>query len=51
MSKVIVAGGVGFVGSHLVKMLTEEGHDVFVLDAFNQSFLPPINPLYAYNIN
>ena len=51
MSRVVVTGGAGFVGSHLVKILTDEGHDLFVLDAFNQYISPPIDPLYAYNIN
>jgi len=43
MSRVVVTGGAGFVGSHLVKILTDDGHDVFALDAFNQYILPPIN--------
>ena len=32
MSKIIVTGGNGFIGSHLVEMLVSDGHDVHVID-------------------
>ncbi|OGZ53272.1 MAG: hypothetical protein A3B25_00155 [Candidatus Ryanbacteria bacterium RIFCSPLOWO2_01_FULL_48_26] len=32
MSKVLVTGGAGFIGSHLVDRLVDDGHDVIVLD-------------------
>ena len=30
--KVVVTGGAGFIGSHLVEALVEEGHDIVILD-------------------
>ena len=32
MSKVLVAGGAGFIGSNLTKYLLEKGHEVVVFD-------------------
>jgi UDP-glucose 4-epimerase len=35
MSKIIVTGGAGFIGSHLVDLLIENKHEVIVLDNFS----------------
>ena len=32
MTKVLVTGGLGFIGSHTVGLLIAKGHDVVVLD-------------------
>lgn len=36
MTRVLVTGGAGFIGSHLVDRLVQEGHDVVVVDINDQ---------------
>ncbi len=35
MGKILVTGGTGFIGSHLVELLIKEGYDVVVYDRYN----------------
>jgi UDP-glucose 4-epimerase len=39
MSKYIVTGGAGFIGSHIVERLVKDGHDVVVVDNLSTGFL------------
>lgn len=44
MSRVLVTGAAGFIGSHVVELLVKRGHDVTALDNLsqgNQEWIPP----------
>lgn len=43
MTKYLVTGGVGFIGSHLVRRLVEEGHEVSVIDDLSSGAADPKN--------
>jgi UDP-glucose 4-epimerase len=36
--KILVTGGAGYIGSHMVKILLEKGHDVVVIDSLERGF-------------
>lgn len=40
--KVLVTGGAGFIGSHLVERLLERGDEIVVLDSFNNFYDPSV---------
>src|SRR5207249_3900303 len=42
--KVVVTGGAGFIGSHLVDVLVENGHDVAVVDNLASGKREHLNP-------
>ena len=44
MGKILITGGAGFIASHVVDALIEQGHEVVVLDDLSQGNVSNINP-------
>jgi UDP-glucose 4-epimerase len=44
MSRMLVTGGAGFIGSHLIDALIKEGHEVTVIDNFHSGNRHNLNP-------
>ena len=42
--RILVTGGAGFIGSHVVDRFIERGHEVAVLDNLSSGFLELVNP-------
>ena len=42
--KILVTGGAGFIGSHLVDELVEKGHEVAVIDNLSTGKKDNLNP-------
>jgi UDP-glucuronate 4-epimerase len=40
--KILVTGGAGFIGSHLVRRLLSEGHKIVIVDNFNDFYDPRV---------
>lgn len=50
MSKIVITGGSGFIGSHLVDKLINEGYNVYVIDLENK-FINTLAKYYICDIN
>lgn len=50
VARVLVTGGAGFVGSHVVRRLLDQNHEVMVFDFFHQ-YIWPISPTYVENMS
>jgi UDP-glucose 4-epimerase len=51
--KILVTGGAGYIGSHMVKVLLEKGHEVVVVDSLEKGFREAVDTratLYEGNL-
>ncbi|UCD20470.1 MAG: NAD-dependent epimerase/dehydratase family protein [candidate division WOR-3 bacterium] len=52
--KILVTGGCGFIGSHIVDAYVEQGHEVYVVDDLSTGSIANLNPaakVYEMDIN
>ena len=46
--RILVTGGAGFIGSHLVDRLIAEGHEAIVIDDLSSGYATHVHPQAAY---
>src|SRR5215471_15276095 len=49
--KILVTGGAGYIGSHTVRLLVEQGHDVTVVDDLSKGHLHNVPPGLLHEID
>ncbi len=50
MARVLITGGAGFIGSHMMRILLDSGHEAIGLDFFQQ-YIHPLQPTFLENMN
>lgn len=50
MARVLITGGAGFIGSHMMRILLDSGHEAVGLDFFQQ-YIHPLQPTFLENMN
>lgn len=50
MARVLITGGAGFIGSRMMRILLDSGHEALGLDFFQQ-YIHPLQPTFLENMN
>lgn len=50
MAKILVTGGAGFIGSHVVRQLVQRGDEVVIVDDFNDRYDPRLKEARVTNL-
>jgi|GEM_PF-4949265 len=45
---ILMTGGTGFIGRHLIKKLVDESHHIYVITRYPQTYKDGINLVYRF---